>query len=127
MNIINCTIHPITIITNKGVTQTKSKIFVADPNEIEVIYEIEPSGYLPRVDITDECVSFVNKIPVHQVQYGEIQALPKSQYETIYIASRIVAVAAKALGRSDVYAPGAMVRNVNDTDVVLGCLFLQEP
>lgn len=124
--IINCTAHQITILSNNGVEQNQSKQFIADPSQIEVIATIEPSGFLPRVQMSDECVGSLDKIPLHEVKYGNIENLPDPQEDTFYIVSGLVASAALKLGRSDILAPGGLVRQKDNLGVVLGCLFLQK-
>lgn len=126
MKIVNCTAHQITVLSSNGVEQNQSKQFIADPSQIEVIATIEPSGFLPRVNMSDALVGYLENIPLHEVKYGEIENLPKPQEDTFYIVSGLVASAALKIGRNDILAPGGLVRDKNNLGVVLGCLFLQK-
>ena len=127
MKIINCTPHKITVLSRKGVEQDSKKQFLALPEGIEVLAEIEPSGVLPRVQMSDTCVGDVQGIPLHEVIYGNIENLPPVTGGTLLIVSGVVAAAAAKQGRKDVIAPGGLVRDKNNPGIVLGCLFLQKP
>lgn len=127
VEVINATPHDITILKNYNVIQdAKTKQFSANPSEIVVIGVYEKSGILPRVSMSDELVStFDGGVPIHTVKYGDIEGLPEQQEGTYYIVSGLVAAAGAKLGRTDLMAPGGLVRDAANSSTVLGCLFLQ--
>lgn len=127
MKLINATPHQITILSRTGVEQDAKKQFLASASEIEVLQKIEPSGILPRVAMTNKPVEPIAGIPVEEVTYGEIEGLPELEHDVYYIVSGLVAQAAVKLGRCDCLAPGALVRDKDNSSNVLGCLFLQKP
>lgn len=125
MNLVNATPHEITIVSKNGVEQDAKKQFLAE--NVEVLNRIPPSGILPRVNMTNFPFGKIEGIPIEAVVYGAIEGLPPEQPETFYIVSGLVAAAAQREGRGDCLAPGALVRDKNQTGKVLGCLFLQKP
>lgn len=127
MKIINATPHDIVVISRDNVVQDpKTKQFTAVAVEIKSIAKYEKSGILPRVSMTDELIKVtLEGAPIHAVKYGEIDGLPDEQPGIYYIVSGLVASAGVKLGRKDLVAPGGLVRDVENSSTVLGCLFLQ--
>lgn len=127
MKIINATPHDIVVISRDNVVQDpKTKQFTAIPAEIKSIAKYEKSDILPRVSMTDELIKVtLEGAPIHTVKYGEIDGLPDEQPGIYYIVSGLVASAGVKLGRKDLMAPGDLVRDVENSSTVLGCLFLQ--
>ena len=125
MTIVNATPHKITILANQNIEQDAKQQFLANPEAVEILTEIPPSGLIARVSITNYPVGDIDGIPLQSVIYGEIQGLPKYEKEVYYIVSNLVAQAASKIGRKDCLAPGALVRQKDNPSVILGCLFLQ--
>jgi len=84
MEFINLTSHPIVVLIGED-----RRVFA-------------PSGTAARVAITQEVVSMVDGIYVHRTVFGEAQGIPAPQEGVMYIASSLVAQAAR---RADVVAP----------------------
>lgn len=127
MEIINATPHEILVVGLTGVIQDqKTKQFTANSSKIEVVTKYEKSGMLPRVQMSDVKVGETPEgAPIHTVKYGAIENLPEEQEGIYYIVSGLVASAGVRLGRKDLMAPGGLVRDVDNSSNVLGCLFLQ--
>jgi len=77
-----------------------------------------------RVNVINDNIGNANGIPVVQPMFGKINGLPGQNKGTIIIASRIVAEAAKANGRDDVYSVGQTIR---DGSFILGCINFVKP
>ena len=125
MTIINATPHEIILVSKQGVEQDSKKQFLAET--VEIIRSIPPSGILPRVSMSNSPAGEIDGIPVESVTYGQIEGLPDYQEGVYYIVSGLVAAAAAKIGRTDCLAPGALVRDKNNSGLILGCLFLQKP
>ena len=68
---------------------------------------IAPSGTIARVSTTPGALREVEGLPVPVASatvYGEIEGLPEPQDGTIYVVSALVL--GRAVGRTDVFAPG---------------------
>lgn len=124
MEIINLTPHPIIIISDKGVTQDKkTKVFLANRLEIEILIEFPVDGILPRVEFAQVEKFEIADIPFVRVkEKNKIIDLPEKTDNTILIVSGIVAANAK---RNDLVAPNELVRDVSDKGIILGCLSLR--
>lgn len=89
------------------------------------IYEVttgqtfKPSGIVARLDTTLDQVGTVNNIPLYDKLYGTIKNLPDPQPNTYYIVSGIMLDAGVAQGRTDLLAPGELVRNTKGQ--LIGC------
>lgn len=129
MTLSNATPHKINIISSNGVEQDpKTKQFtLVNPELLETIKVIEPSGILPRVSMVNQPSGEIDGVPVQSVEYGDIQGLPEEVEGVFYIVSGLVAAAAGRQGRKDCLAPGALVRDAANPSIVVGCLFLQKP
>jgi hypothetical protein len=125
--IVNATPHDITILKNFNVNQdSKTRQYSAKSDEIVVVGVYEKSGILPRVAMKDELIATLDGgVPVHTVVYGEIENLSEQQENVYYIVSGLVASAGAKIGRTDLMAPGGLVRDADNPSAVLGCLFLQ--
>jgi len=90
----------------------------AEPARLEEVESASPA--LHRYD-GDE-----TPIGVRQIEYGdEITGLPARERDTVLITSLLVAQRARALGRGDVYCPGALVRDEGGRPI--GCVGLRAP
>jgi hypothetical protein len=106
MNILNLTPHTITIVLSNDRTLC-----------------VEPSGIVARVaesysqgkDIEVD----IGSISVSYPRYGKILDLPEPQPDTIYIVSALVL---QRTDRTDVYAPGKLVRDERGQPI--GCVGL---
>jgi hypothetical protein len=125
--LINATPHNITILDRTSITQDAKKQFLGTKESIVILKEIPASGILPRVKLDNQPSEPIDGIPVEAVIYGEIVGLPDPVDGTFYIVSGLVAAAASKQGRTDCFAPGAIVRDSDNPSNVLGCLFLQKP
>jgi len=97
MNIVNLTPHDIVIIPQPGDTPIV----------------IPPSGTVARLTEHTKSAGTLNGvIPVTVRNFEDkIEGLPERERNTVYITSMLVADAAWAAGRSDVYCPGEAVRD----------------
>lgn len=91
MNVINLTPHKVVVITE-------------DENRNPSFYEFPPSGTVARVSSTQTEVARIGNISIVKTEFGEVENLPESQENTIYIVSSLVAQAL-AGKRDDVVAP----------------------
>lgn len=81
------------------------------------IMQIQPSGEVARVNMTDRPFGFVSLdepihrllIPINKVAYGKVEGLPEPQDGVIYIVSAMVAQAVP--DRDDVVFPYDLVRD----------------
>ena len=96
MTIINLTPHAITEITT-GTT-------------------FPPSGTVARVSASSTPTGEINGIPLVATTFGEVVGLPPAIVGTRFIVSGLVLDASK---RSDLLAPGELVRDANGNPV--GC------
>ena len=92
MNIINLTAHTINVFLE----------------EKEIAF---PSQGLARVKTEEKEVGKINSIPVVKTVYTDVEGLPESQEDTIYLVSTLVLQALKANGinRTDCLAPNTGV------------------
>lgn len=97
MNIINLTQHAINIIQGENTIT------------------INPSGTVARVSV--QVIATDNPM-LYTQQYGEVQDLPDSQDNTIYIVSSLVL--ARVPHRTDVYAPLTAQAIRNDAGQIIG-------
>lgn len=99
MKIINLTPHTINILLPEG-----SKV-------------IEPSGIVARCKVTREKTGEIEGIPVFSTVFGEVEDLPPSKKDTIYIVSSLVAQASRV--RDDLFIPDDLVRD--EQGRIIGC------
>jgi len=81
INIINCTPHPINIVSHG---------------------EIKPSGIIPRVSTTEVEAGNIEGIPCVTQSRGVVTGMPEPEKDTIFIVSGFVF---NATDRKDVVAP----------------------
>ena len=86
-------------------------------NEVETGRSFEPSGEVARVAVTMEPAGDIDNVPVFHASYGEVENLPGPAEGTTYIVSGLVLAAID--GRTDVVAPGDLVRD--DAGKPVGC------
>ena len=99
MNIINLTPHTI--------------------NEVTTSSSYAPSGIVARLDSSSKQVDTVNGIPMYEKLWGNIKNLPDAVEGTMYIVSGIMLDAGASQGRTDLLAPGELVRN--KAGLPIGC------
>ena len=104
------------------------KILNVTPHELNIVTEagevtVPASGTVARVEMTSTEAAPIEvgavAIPVRETRAGAIVDLPPAVAGTVIVAATLVASAATAAGRTDVLAPGALVRD--DAGVVVGC------
>lgn len=121
--LINCTPHAIVVLTENCVeynSRTRSYNLVGEP---EVLVEIAPSDLpLPRCTTQEVERDPLYGIPTFTVEYGEVENLPDPHPGVYFIVSALVANAARAQGRTDLFVPTRMVRN--ESGQIVGCLGL---
>lgn len=105
MDIINLTVHDITIIKNE-----KTEI-------------IPPSGVVARCETQEVLIGKVNGVDVYKINYGNVTGLPPANKNTVYVTSALVAQAVKQM-RNDVLIPNDFVRNKKG--VIIGCKSLAQ-
>ena len=64
MTIVNATPHKITILANQNIEQDAKQQFLANPEAVEILTEIPPSGLIARVSITNYPVGDIDGIPL---------------------------------------------------------------
>lgn len=101
MELINLTPHDINIISGDEKTTIKA------------------SGTIARCALADTLVKTIAGVPVFHQIFGEIEGLPGKKEGVIYIVSRIVADAAKAVGRTDVLCPASTIKDTEGH--IIGC------
>jgi len=91
MSLLNCTPHPINIMTEQGVKT------------------LPKSATPARVTTSSEVVGSLNGIDVYQETLGEVYDLPAPEEGAYLLVSRMVAAACP--NRIDLLVPGALVRD----------------
>lgn len=104
MKVVNLTPHTLNVHNNVGDVST-----------------FEPSGQVARVQVSYEPAGEVAGLPVSKAVYGEVEGLPEPQEGIIYIVSGMVQA---RVPRSDVFAPGDLVRDEEGRPV--GCRGLKQ-
>ena len=85
--------------------------------EDESIRTIAPSGTVARVSTITEALAPVDGIPCVQSTFGEVIDLPSAENGKAFVVSRMVLAALP--DRSDLFAPGELVRDAEGK--VVGC------
>lgn len=111
MNFVNLTPHTINLID----------IF----DNSRVHKSIPSSGTVARVLVTYTPIKYIDGIVIQQSSYSDVVDLPDPQEGTIFIVSNIVLQAIVNTGRTDVFAPGELLRNLDGQPI--GCRGLQSP
>lgn len=96
---VNLTPHDINIITSDGVVT------------------IQKSGNVARCAQSRQDVGVVNGISISTTKFGDVQDLPDSRTDVLFIVSALVRGAVP--NRKDVLSPGTLVRD--DGGNVIGC------
>ena len=104
MQIINLTPHTINIHSNGSVTN------------------VTPSGNIARVSTNYQHFNTVSGINIYNCVYGDVDGLPDSQDNAIYIVSGVVKSAVPT--RKDVMSPGELIRD--DSGKPIGCNGLRQ-
>ncbi len=101
LHLINLTPHAVNICDDNG----------------DVVLTLPPSGEVARV--TTKTVSKPSDLGFNfaTVEYGEVENLPASDYDTVYVVSGIVRTACKY--RYDIASPGELIRDAAGQPV--GC------
>lgn len=86
--------------------------------ELTTNQTFKPSGTVVRLDINTKPEGFYSDIPVFSKNFGQINNLPEPQPDTIYIIPGIMLEAAYTQGRTDVVAPGELVKQDGK---IIGC------
>lgn len=98
------------------VNLTPHEITLYDDND-KIIATFPPSGNIARVSAKTIRVASINRIPISTTSYGEVEGLPKSNDEEVYIVSSLVAQ--RCQGRKDVFVPNESVRD--EKGRIIGC------
>lgn len=98
------------------------------PHEIKIVKEndcmvINPSGMVARCEQNQILIGRVNGVEIYKTNLGEVKDLPKSNRDTIYITSMVVAQAVKNK-RNDVFIPFDMIRD--EKGRIIGCRSLAQ-
>jgi hypothetical protein len=100
--IINCTPHVINLVDQEG----------------NLIYTVQPSGWVARCSVDKMQVGDISGIPVYRNVYGEVQNLPCGQDGYIFVVSQLVAQTLKD-HRDDLVVPDDLVRDQHGN--IIGC------
>jgi len=87
-----------------------------------LIVEIPPSGHVVRVKTELRRDGAIGPVWMWREAMVDLVDLPPPSPGIIYIVSKIVAVFARALGRSDLVVPGPLIRDSEGR--VIGCVGL---
>lgn len=71
--------------------------------------DIAPSGIVARVAETRETLPSLGGLAVSRASYGPVEGLPAPAEGAVYIVSALVL--ARCAGRTDVFAPGPLIRD----------------
>lgn len=83
------------------------------------IMVLPPSGEVARIKMETRCTSITDGVEIFETKMGEVEGLPEFDPTKMIITSLVVKQAARAAGRTDVYSPGALVRD--DQGRPIGC------
>lgn len=100
----------------KFVNLTPHEITLVDNND-KVIATFPPSGNIARVSAKTIRVASINHIPISATSYGEVEGLPESNDDEVYIVSSLVAQ--RCQGREDIFIPNESVRD--EKGRIIGC------
>ena len=78
-------------------------------NEVVTGRSFEPSGEVARVAVAMVPAGEIDDVPAFIAEYGEVKNLPEPSEGKVYIVSGLVLAAVS--GRTDVVAPGDLVRD----------------
>lgn len=96
------------------------KIVNLTPHEITAAGQAIPaSGQIARVSVTRQPAGKINGIPIFAPVFGDIDGLPPSQPETVYVVSAMVRTHPQCANRDDVFSPGALIRDAAGS--IIGC------
>jgi len=87
-------------------------------NELITNQSFPPSGIIARLDSSTAQVNEINKIPLYEKLWGTIKNLPDSVEGTVYVVPGVMLDAGVSQGRTDLVAPGELVRN---NGKIIGC------
>lgn len=103
-DLINCTPHPISVWAE------------VEPNKMQEVVSIAPSGILPRMSIIETEHPNVHKFPFYLVknETGKVEGMPENDTgERIFIVSRMVF---DASDRKDIICPDTGKTAIRDDD-----------
>lgn len=107
VKIVNVTPHPIHLKLEDGVELTFA------PEKVPARCA-ETHQHLRTLDLEEGA-----SVTVARKSFGKIENLPKPQKGVVYVASMLVAQAAKHAGREDVVSPDGILRD--DEGQIVGC------
>lgn len=103
--------------TKHYVNLTPHVIHVYTQDEDRILFSVEPSGELARVDEFRSSLAEIDNIPVYRISYGDVVGLPDPKHNTIYLVSSMVL--ARVKNRNDVFSPANPVRDAKGN--IIGC------
>jgi len=118
MKIRNLTPHPITLANGDTSITIQPEPVPARCAQIDEV--------VGEVALTDSTYTDFS-VPIVRSTYGEITGLPEPQEGVIYVTSLLVAQAAAAQGRRDVFAVGRPIRDAQGRIVAAGALTAVKP
>lgn len=107
MQIVNLTPHPVHIVGADGKV-AKTFPVAGPPARCREVRKPDGVAHVGELEI-----------PLTRKGFGEIEGLPESREDTIYVVSLLVASAASKAGRVDVVYPDDVVRDADGT--IIGC------
>lgn len=109
---------------NEGIK--KIEIINLTPHEVNIYNEqgdllttVPASGIITRISVSRQKVGELNKIPIFENAYGDVENAPEEKEGIIYITSAMVS---SRLKRLDMYAPGELMRDSEGK--IIGCIGL---
>ena len=80
-------------------------------DEVSTGRSFEPSGDVARVGVEYIKAGEINGIPVYEARYGSVEGLPEPRPGKVFIVSGMVLSHPRVSARTDVVAPGELVRD----------------
>jgi hypothetical protein len=116
MNIVNLTPHPVALLAGQWEDSPETILIDPDPRgparateELQWELPIEASPGL--------------SVPCAKAVYGETESLPPAEPGTIYLVSLVTAMSTRGMGRTDVFYPGALIRDENGNITAAAALY----
>jgi len=103
-----------------NLTPHKLNVFADTTGGPELVNTFEPSGTVARVAIKKVLIGDAAGVPLYETIFGDVENLPESQQDTIFVVSLLVRQAAPE--RTDLYSPGELLRNEDGQPI--GCIGL---
>ena len=107
-------------MTEKMINLTPHAINVYDVDRKTLIYTLEPSGQIARVEMTRKQIgTLFGAVPVFRSELGDVTGIPAGN--SLYIVSSMVRLALPK--NFNIYSPGELLRD--ESGQPIGCIGLE--